>query len=184
VPEQIQRGRDGLRPVFDMRAVLLGGDLISSPQRRMHRVQALSPDTALRRSHFTVRLHVHSTPQNRRTDKAPTQTRRKQSPPLPQQVGELSACSGDRPLPLPQQHAHVSPVLDGPLRFRQQDLGHRGHSGRHRHEPGPAEAARPERRAVGHQFAAVIEQDDAVAQQAPALPGLSREDSCGQVIRG
>src|SRR5215469_6904874 len=36
--------------------------------------------------------------------------------------------------------------------------------------------------AVGEQFAAVVEHDDAVAQQAPALPGLVGHDPCGQMI--
>jgi len=47
VPKQVERGRDGLRPVFDVRTVLLGkvrlqsgGDLVSGPQRRLHRVEA------------------------------------------------------------------------------------------------------------------------------------------------
>jgi hypothetical protein len=57
VPKQIQRRRDGMRPVLHVRTVLLsevrlqgGGDLVSSPQRRVHRVQALSPGTGLHAS--------------------------------------------------------------------------------------------------------------------------------------
>jgi hypothetical protein len=37
--------------------------------------------------------------------------------------------------------------------------------------------------AVRKQFASVVEQDDAIAQQAPALPGLICHNPCGQVIR-
>ena len=36
---------------------------------------------------------------------------------------------------------------------------------------------------VGKPFAPVVEQDDAIAQQAPALPGLICHNPCGQVIR-
>jgi hypothetical protein len=57
VPKQVERRRDGLRPVFDVRTVLLGkvrlqsgGDLVSGPQRRLHRVEALSPGIGPRRS--------------------------------------------------------------------------------------------------------------------------------------
>src|ERR1700751_5116812 len=69
VPKQIQRRCDGMRPVFHVRTVLLGevclqggSDLVGSPLRRVHRVQALSPDTGLLRSYLRVRVHVHSTP--------------------------------------------------------------------------------------------------------------------------
>jgi hypothetical protein len=36
--------------------------------------------------------------------------------------------------------------------------------------------------AVRKQFAPVVEQDDAIAQQAPALPGLICHDPCSRVI--
>ena len=43
MPKQVQRGREGLRAVFDVRPVLLGqmrlqsgSDLVSGPQRRLH----------------------------------------------------------------------------------------------------------------------------------------------------
>jgi hypothetical protein len=57
MPKQVQRGREGLRSVFDVRAVLLGqmrlqsgSDLVSGPQRRLHRVKALIRGTRLHSS--------------------------------------------------------------------------------------------------------------------------------------
>jgi hypothetical protein len=75
VPKQVERGRDGLRPVFDVRTVLLGkvrlqsgGDLVSGPQRRLHRIEALGPGIGPRRSRMTVWLHINSTPRSGRRD--------------------------------------------------------------------------------------------------------------------
>jgi hypothetical protein len=42
---------------------------------------------------------------------------------------------------------------------------------------------RGEGAAIKKQFAAVIELDDAVAEQAPALPGLIRHNPCCEVVR-
>src|SRR5260370_26634196 len=59
----------------------------------------------------------------------------------------------------------------------------RADSGGHGHEVAQTHSAGGDRPAIGKQFASVVEQDDAVAQQAPALPGLICHDPCGQVIR-
>jgi hypothetical protein len=78
VPEQIQRRRDSMRPVFDVRTMLLGkvrlqrsGDLVRRPQRGAQRVQALSPNTA-HRFCLMIQFHARSTPQTARTSKAST----------------------------------------------------------------------------------------------------------------
>ena len=55
-------------------------------------------------------------------------------------------------------------------------------SGGHRHRAGQTGAVRGDGRGARKQFGSV-EQDDAVAQQAPALLGAIRHDPCGQVIR-
>jgi hypothetical protein len=67
MPKQIERRRNGLGSVLDVRTVLLrkvrlqsGGDLVSCPQRRLHRVETLSPAVGTSRFHLTVRLRVCS----------------------------------------------------------------------------------------------------------------------------
>jgi hypothetical protein len=60
---------------------------------------------------------------------------------------------------------------------------YRRRSGRHGDKARLAKALVYRSTAVRKQFAAVVEQDDAIAQQAPALPGLICHNPCGQVIR-
>jgi hypothetical protein len=73
VPKEIERRRNVLRSVFEVRTVLLGkvrlqsgSDLISGPQRRLQCVEAVSRGIGLHRSQVMVRLHVNSTPLPRR----------------------------------------------------------------------------------------------------------------------
>jgi len=56
-------------------------------------------------------------------------------------------------------------------------------SGGHGHKAAQTDSVRGDRPAVRKEFASVVEQDDAIAQQAPALPGLICHDPCGEVIR-
>jgi hypothetical protein len=65
MPKQIERWRDRLGPVLDVRTVLLGktrlqggGDLVSCSQRRLHCIERLSRATGASRSHLMVPLHT------------------------------------------------------------------------------------------------------------------------------
>jgi hypothetical protein len=50
--------------------------------------------------------------------------------------------------------------------------------------PGEWPAERPDGVAIGKQFAGVIEADDPVAQEPPALLGVVGDDACGVVVEG
>ena len=56
-------------------------------------------------------------------------------------------------------------------------------SGGHGHKAGNTGAGWGDGPAIREKFAPIFEQDDTVAQQAPALPGLIRHDLCCKVIR-